>query len=224
MKDFQDSVNWDDVQVQRGGYIYHGHRINIENMSDEEREHLRADLTERKIIYTERKATTDSPQVRAGDLTIRVVEPESVEKLRYTYFGWAHQGGDRPAKETVSEYEQRQQKIKELQNQNTAIDRETAAKLINFAFMIVENGGFKTVPQNADSSKKGIIRDENVARAMKLLTDHSQMVGVNLTGDVDHWTRAYVTLEGVGKDQSRLEKMLGKSIQANSKSQKEYQG
>ncbi len=222
MRHFSNSINWDDVEVYRGEDVLHGHRINVENMSDAERDSLLKELDEKDIVYAVRRATVDSKTVKAGDKTVRVIEPKSVENLRYLYFGWAKQGNgcDRPIIEKISEYERRQEIKRNQEKPTTEIDRETAAKLISFAFMLVENEGFKTASKE---SEKSVIHSENVARAMKILTDNSQSLNLKLTGNSDHWTKESAVLQNIGKGDDDLRKMLAKAIQSKLvKSGKEY--
>ena len=167
MKDFSNSSIWDSVEVQRGGYIYHGHRINLTDLSDEEVSSLVKDLNDRNIVFSLRNATTDSQHVHAGDLTLRVIEEESVKKLRRNYFCWAKKenGPNRPVKETISDYNARKKSAEEkeeAQNHKRSFLGNNPAKWDD---VMVQRGGYichghRINVQNSSEEQRNVIRQE----------------------------------------------------------------
>ena len=106
---------WHDVIVQSADKenIYFGHRINISNLNEEQRDQIRIGLTKKNIAYSERQATKKSEGIEVGDWTIRVSDPKSIEALRNIDFRWATYFNIRPVSIRKKDFD-RQQQIREL--------------------------------------------------------------------------------------------------------------
>ncbi|MBO7332422.1 MAG: ankyrin repeat domain-containing protein, partial [Alphaproteobacteria bacterium] len=86
--DFHDKANWDRVGVrnQEGG-IDEGYRFNLSGMSQEEMRDFVGNLQENGIKGDLRQATIDTDNVKKGDLSYRITDPESVKRLEGLVFG-----------------------------------------------------------------------------------------------------------------------------------------
>lgn len=120
--DWEDSKHWSDVQTRGTDGIHCGHRINLQHLTEEERKQIRDGLQRRHIQYTERNATTNSADIHAGDLTIRVTDPKSIENLRGLVFNWATGPGTRPIVKSFAEYEAEQQLIRDKRSSSPVKD------------------------------------------------------------------------------------------------------
>lgn len=78
--------NWGAVRVSDGSQ---GLRFSLETLSEKEREEFKAELKRLDINFHERTATQSGPAVSAGDLTIRILDPNSLNKLKSSVFAKA---------------------------------------------------------------------------------------------------------------------------------------
>lgn len=113
---------WRDVLVQSADKqkIYFGHRINISNLNEEQRDQIRNGLTKNRIRYSERQATQKSEGIEVGDWTIRVSDPESIERLRSVVFRRVIGAGMKPTFMKKSDFDRQQQYIKELSEKSNS--------------------------------------------------------------------------------------------------------
>jgi len=73
---------WDIVSVQhRDGSFGPAYRINLDKLTEEQRVKLDARLKELGVRGTERNSSSYSEHVKPGDLTFRVSDPDSIQKL-----------------------------------------------------------------------------------------------------------------------------------------------
>ena len=103
------AIAWDAVKAQKGETVYHGYRINISEFSPEQVTTLKEELAKLHVKFEERRASTESEHAKAGDLTLRVIDPQSVSNLRHQYFMMAYQG-DEPLKPTEPPQKKAQEK------------------------------------------------------------------------------------------------------------------
>ena len=75
--------NWGAVRVADGSQ---GLRFSLEKLSEKEREELKNELERLDIHFHERTATQSGPAVSAGDLTVRILDPDSLNKLKSSIF------------------------------------------------------------------------------------------------------------------------------------------
>ena len=74
--------NWDikSYLSQNHKTIIYAPSINISAASEEEKQIIKNELTNEGIEFCERKATTSSQHINKGDMTLRIIGPESIFK------------------------------------------------------------------------------------------------------------------------------------------------
>ena len=132
--DWRNPLNWRDVNFPaKDGDILFSHRLNVSRLTPEQREAIKAELAQAKINITERRATRDNGDIREGDLTFRVADKESIERLRDFVFNWAHQPGTRPVSMSEAEFNQMQEKKKALTRTPVGPSKEAEKPVISHA-------------------------------------------------------------------------------------------
>lgn len=114
--DWTNSLNWQNVQFRSGDVVLFSHRLNVAHLTPDVREEVRAGLANWNIKIEERHSSIDDGDTRKGDLTFRVADKISIERLRHLVFNWAIQPGGRPVEMTVAEYIAKEEKKRSLSN------------------------------------------------------------------------------------------------------------
>jgi len=76
---------WEEFQTVNGTT---GHRISLNNITEQEKNELLNNLDQNGICYTYKRASASTKKVNAGDLTLRVSGEKDVSALRMKYFGY----------------------------------------------------------------------------------------------------------------------------------------
>ena len=116
---WSDPLYWRDVKAQTPDGVAFGHRIRLDDLSPEQQRDMEERLTKMNIRYAKRQATQSDGPIRAGDWTLRVIEPDSVRQLRRMVFRWAEGGAyERPVFMTTAEYAAHQKQMAERMHKN----------------------------------------------------------------------------------------------------------
>ena len=113
---WKDPNKWQDVVVSGTdeNNVYFGHRINISNLDENQRNQIRNGLKKLNIDFAERQATKKSADIKVGDWTIRVSDPQSIRKLRQAVFRWESGPAERPVSMEKDEFYRQREYLKEL--------------------------------------------------------------------------------------------------------------